>query len=125
MGIFSSLLSFVIVIGAGYATIKYVVPYLQKEIGATATTPSEDTSSSVVNDIADAAGLDVPATTEEPAATEEPKKTSKKKKPPYDPSKGMAGKGESRKKKVVLKQLRKNFVLLIIMRMSIIRYGRS
>jgi hypothetical protein len=99
MSIFSSLLSFAIVIGAGYATIKYVVPYLQKEMGGTniggqksGTEGSADEAGAVLENLGDA--LELPGETETPPVVEE-----KKKKPPYDPKKGMAGKGGSRKKK--------------------------
>jgi hypothetical protein len=100
MGIFSSLLSFAIVIGAGYATIKYIVPYLQKEMGGTniggqvsGTEGSADEAGAVLENLADA--IEAPP----PTTTEEKPKRERKKKAPYDASKGMAGKGESRKKK--------------------------
>jgi|SRR5215207_4328434 len=97
MGLLSSILNLAIVVGAGWFTIYYLIPKIESgELGLPAG-QSKDVPSTVDDEPAQIEGDIAGAVTgeEEPPPVEE----KKKKKAPYDPKKGMAGKGESKKKK--------------------------
>lgn len=98
MGLLSSLLNLAIVVGAGWFTIYYLIPKLEGAPPPSANEGSGAETEQIPQDITDAVLGDEPGTTEA-LPDEPPKEEKKKKKAPYDPSKGMAGKGESKKKR--------------------------
>lgn len=106
MSLLTSLLNLAVVVGAGWFTIYYLIPKIESgELGLPgAGGGTKDEEEQIPEDIADAA--DVGDETPPPPDDDEPAPLppEEKKKPPYDPKRGMAGKGESKKKKAKTKK---------------------